>query len=156
MFIFSRNRGRNALIWAVRILIWLLILFWAFEALSGHSGAKQEVILPDCQNSWCNEWIVRLADCESSGRWWIKIIDTNGKISYGGLQFQLDTFREWGVKSGVLEKGITASTAEELVMRKELSSKVALYMRDQGVSDQHWVICSEKMKSHEWKVSKTD
>jgi len=156
MFIYSRNRRKNALIRVIKLLIWLVILLWAYKAVSGHFKKPKALTLPDCKNSYCNEWILKLADCESSNRWWIRIIDTNSKMSYGGLQFQLDTFREWGVRSGILPKGISTSTAEELIMHKELSSRVALYMRDQGVEDRHWVVCYKKIKNHERKIGKTD
>lgn len=46
-------------------------------------------------------YIERLVFAESSGREDVVIIDTNGKKSYGCLQFQEETFRRYAKKFGV-------------------------------------------------------
>jgi hypothetical protein len=48
-------------------------------------------------------WLEKLAQKESEGRERIKILDTNGKYSYGCLQFQEWTFKSYGQKYGVLK-----------------------------------------------------
>lgn len=44
--------------------------------------------------------IAELIDCESDGRS-IRIIDTNGKYSYGILQYQKSTWDGWSRESGI-------------------------------------------------------
>lgn len=43
-------------------------------------------------------WIDKLIDLESEGKTNLKILDLNGLHSFGCLQFQMGTFREFGLK----------------------------------------------------------
>jgi hypothetical protein len=64
-------------------------------------------------------WIERLVFAESSGREDIVIIDTNGKKSYGCLQFQEETFRRYaklfGVTSDILDCAGQRHLAHEIL-----------------------------------------
>ncbi len=48
-------------------------------------------------------WLAKLADKESHGEDHIKILDVNGHYSYGCLQFQEWTFKNYGKKYGILK-----------------------------------------------------
>ena len=56
--------------------------------------AAQAPIIP-------NPIVQRLITCESGGRN-VSIVDSNGKMSYGILQFQMDTWRAWARASGIV------------------------------------------------------
>jgi hypothetical protein len=51
-------------------------------------------------------WLEKLVMKESQGRDRIKILDVNGKYSYGCLQFQEGTFRNFGQKYGLVAAGV--------------------------------------------------
>lgn len=53
------------------------------EASKGQIEGKDKAILA---------LIDSLVACESGNRWNIRVLDTNNRYSYGGLQFQMDTF----------------------------------------------------------------
>ena len=61
------------------------------------NNAPQEAFSPDLGGFQAKDPILlalidSLVACESGGRWNIRVLDTNGRYSYSGLQFQLDTF----------------------------------------------------------------
>lgn len=91
--------------------------------------------------------IDNLNRCENYGRWDDKtIVDTNGKLSYGGLMFQLDTFLGYGKLSGVLPKSMTKEQALEVIYEKDLQTRIADYMIHIGVAPtpQGWYNCWKK------------
>ncbi|GEM_PF-3221734 len=49
-----------------------------------------------------NYWIEKLIALESEGKSNIKVLDWNGLHSFGCLQFQMDTFEEYGLKYKLL------------------------------------------------------
>ena len=91
--------------------------------------------------------IDRLALCESGKdgkpRWDIKVLDTNKKYSYGGLQFQLQTFKHYGQKYGIFGD-ITDEAAERLIFREDLQRIIATKMLQDGET-WHWKICYAKI-----------
>lgn len=84
--------------------------------------------------------------CESSNRWGIRILDSNNKYSYGGLQFQLATFREFAVRYKILPKGITLDETRPYIYKKDFQLAVARQMYLDGLVDDHWIICWKKVK----------
>ena len=90
--------------WYLWVLVVLVIglISWANLAQGEFRGQNTEYApqvaeslnLPPKQakNQAILAQIEKLARCESGNRWNIKVLDTNGKYSYSGLQFQLDTF----------------------------------------------------------------
>jgi len=89
--------------------------------------------------------LYELAKCESGGRDDIHILDSNDKYSYGRFQFQLTTFRGFGIQYGILPKEITEAEAEMLIYDQELQTKVASAMIKDGLLHLHWVNCFKKM-----------
>jgi hypothetical protein len=63
-------------------------------------------------------WIDALAQCESMGSTTIKVLDTNGKYSYGLLQFQMGTWLKYGgtkqnIYDGVLQTKIARGILDD-------------------------------------------
>lgn len=81
-------------------------------------------------------WLEKLAEVESHGRDRIKILDVNGKFSYGCLQFQEWTFRNYGQKYGVLKD---AADWESKIYDCSVQKLIAKNMiRDNYVLWQSW------------------
>lgn len=89
--------------------------------------------------------IVKLAQCESNNRWDIKVMDSNHKYSYGGLQFQLETFYLFGKRYGILDKKMELREAENLVYDKETQIAIATRMIEDGLLKDHWKICYHRI-----------
>lgn len=98
------------------------------------------------------EWIDKLEDCESSGRYNIVVMDTNNKYSYGGLQFQLDTFYGFGLKYGFFPKELTKEEARLLIHIESLQKAIAREMLEDGY-DYHWKNCRDKVIGYRYPVS---
>lgn len=81
-------------------------------------------------------WLEKLADLESHGQDHIKILDVNGKYSYGCLQFQEWTFKTFGAKYGLLKSG---SNWQEEIYDCSLQKEIAKRMiRDDYSLWQSW------------------
>ena|SRR6185437_7948932 len=80
-------------------------------------------------------YISALEQCESKGRTDIKILDTNGRYSYGILQFQMATFNKYGEKYNLPHDNIYSKEQQELI---------ALYMLNDGLWRQ-WYTCAKPL-----------
>ncbi len=86
--------------------------------------------------------INKLNKCENHGDWKCrKILDRNNKYSYGGLQFQLETFWGMGKKYNVLPQTMTLEEAREYVCDKDLQTLIATYMIKNGEGKSAWYNC---------------
>lgn len=103
---------------------------------------KVEVINPLTETQ--TNWIKKLVSCESGGRTDIKIVDSNGKYSYGAFQFQMDTFLGFGKRYGVIATSTTPVEAESLIFDYKLQESVASKMLNDSL-ESHWLNCSTKI-----------
>lgn len=87
-----------------------------------------------------------LIQCESGGKN-NKIVDINGYYSYGILRFQLATFREYGEKYGLIEKGLTNERLRILIMDKDLQIKLTEKILKEPGGWKHWRNCWNKIKN---------
>ena len=76
-----------------------------------------------------------LSECESGGSTTIKVLDTNGKYSYGLLQFQMGTWLKY--------KNLGAT--RENIFDGELQKTIARSMLDAG-GWRNWLNCSLVVK----------
>jgi len=67
-------------------------------------------------------WIFHLEDCESSASSTVKIIDSNGKVSAGILQFQENTWLSYGKKFGTTKENILDVSLQEVVAESILDA----------------------------------
>jgi len=81
-------------------------------------------------------WVEQLHQCENPDNvpW---IWDTNGKKSFGALQFQLGTWLTYGKKFGATKDNISDDY---------LQRQVAKGMLDNGLS-YHWKACSARVRA---------
>lgn len=101
-------------------------------------GVKFEEISSETMNT-----IFLLNLCENSGKWDnTRILDVNGKYSYGGLQFQLETFMRFGKKYEILPDWLTEKEVikEELIYDRDLQIAIASKMLADGLW-YHWKKC---------------
>lgn len=68
-------------------------------------------------------WIEQPARCESSGRDYLRIVDSNGRVFLRRLQFQMDTW---------LQDGEPFGATPENIYHGELHGKVAQSMENIG------------------------
>ena len=83
--------------------------------------------------------IDRLAECESSNRWNIKVLDTNNRYSYGGLQFQKETFLRANRKYKVLPD-LEDGEFENAIYDEWTQRELAYHILEDGGSS-NWKIC---------------
>jgi hypothetical protein len=89
--------------------------------------------------------IEALNKCENSGRWdTTKILDINKKYSYGGLMFQLETLKRYGIEYGYLRKDITDIEIEKIIYDKNLQIEISDKMISDGFGKQNWYNCWNK------------
>ena len=98
------------------------------------------------------KWIEKLRQCESQGRDYITILDSNNKYSYGSLQFQLDTWLGFGKQYGFLPKEFTKAEAKLLIHNPHLQKAIAREMLDNGL-DFHWKNCRDKKIGYRYPIS---
>lgn len=72
----------------------------AKEGVELRNAPSQNTVL--AQSDALDQWIEQLVTKESNGKANIKIVDRNGYFSYGCLQFQMRTFREYVRKYNLL------------------------------------------------------
>lgn len=70
-------------------------------------------------------WLKKLAYLESEGRDNLKVLDLNGLHSFGCLQFQMDTFREFGLRYGLISED---DNLEKVIYDCALQKKIAKEM----------------------------
>lgn len=103
-------------------------------------------INPKPRTTSTNPIINKLIQCESEGRWDIKILDVNNRYSYGGLQFQLSTFWKFGKAYKILSDDIELSEAENLIYDSDIQIKIAEKMFEDELQ-YHWMNCYNKIKN---------
>lgn len=82
------------------------------------------------------EWIDALHMCENKNDV-VKILDVNGKYSYGAYMFQMGTWLAYGKEFGATRDNIGSSTLQRKVVRD---------MLDDGGAG-HWWNCSKLISS---------
>lgn len=70
-------------------------------------------------------WIDKLIDLESNGESALKVLDHNGMHSFGCLQFQMSTFKEFGLKYKLISEN---DDLNELIYDCELQKEIAKQM----------------------------
>jgi hypothetical protein len=82
-------------------------------------------------------WIEDLKEVESQNREEIKILDTNGRYSYGCLQFQEWTFRRYGEEYGLIDPDL--DNVEDVIYDCKLQQKITMLMiLDDHSNWKHW------------------
>jgi hypothetical protein len=107
------------------------------------------VIVSKRENRSHPELIAKLNCCENRCKWdENKIVDSNGKYSYGGLQYQRDTFLGYGHESGVLPTWIDKTNFKEFIYDKDVQTLIAEYMITIGIADSYggWFNCFRNPK----------
>lgn len=83
------------------------------------------------------EWIEALASCESTGSTTVRVLDVNGKYSYGLLQYQMSTWLRYSQAYG---------TSPENIYDAALQRTVAMHMLDAG-GWRNWTNCALKVEA---------
>jgi hypothetical protein len=83
-------------------------------------------------NSTLAEWLEVLADEESGNRAHIKVLDVNGRYSYGCLQFQMATWIGMGKAYGI---GTTPENIYDCQLQKHLAF---VMISDRYANWRHW------------------
>ena len=89
--------------------------------------------------------ITALINCESGNRWDIRILDTNNAYSYGGLQYQIATFKRYGEKYNLIEKGLGEEALRTLVYSRDLQIKVTREVLKEPLGIYNWYNCGKKL-----------
>lgn len=105
--------------------------------------AKQQITQSTIHDISVDVVIPKLIACESGGRD-IKIIDTNGYYSYGVLMFQLATFKEYGIKYGMVSSTITNAQLRVLMKQPDTEIKLARQMLLNGLW-RNWFNCGKSI-----------
>jgi hypothetical protein len=83
-------------------------------------------------------WINKLAEAESGNRARIKILDVNGRYSYGCLQFQMATFKAYSTRYGLVDPDAITSWDEQ-IYNCQLQKQIAKRMIQEKPSNwRHW------------------
>lgn len=91
-------------------------------------------------------WIDSLIQLESRGNDRIKILDVNGRYSYGCLQFQMDTFWRYGTKYNILTNA-DEDNLGTLIYNCDIQKTIAKAMIDENRSNwRHWYTSVTKKK----------
>lgn len=77
-------------------------------------------------------WLAKLEFQESHGNRMVKVLDVNGKYSYGCLQFQEGTFRNYGLKYGLISP---KDQTEHVIYDCELQKQIAKLMLAENYSN---------------------
>lgn len=72
-----------------------------------------------------DSWLKKLVFLESEGKNNVKVLDNNGLHSFGCLQFQISTFREFGLKYGLVsENDELEKVIYNCALQKEIAKKM--------------------------------
>lgn len=107
----------------------ILALFLLGGSIS-YARAENAILDPFYENQ---NVLDMLSKCESGNRW-IVILDVNGKYSYGWLQWQLHSFKEYGEKYNIIQKGMSDEELRHWIGFKSLQYRIA----DKLLSDGNW------------------
>lgn len=94
-----------------------------------------------------DRWIESLVKCESGGKEYITVLDTNNKYSYGILQFQFATFMGFGKLYGILPQEFTNEEGLLLIHNPYVQRAIAREMLDDGLQ-RHWLNCVKVIGSY--------
>ncbi len=85
-------------------------------AFSVTEGEKQSML---------DSWLKKLVYLESEGKSNLKVLDHNGLHSFGCLQFQMSTFKEFGLKYGLIsEEDALDNIIYDCVLQKQIAKKM--------------------------------
>ena len=83
-------------------------------------------------------WLEKLISLESNGKEHLKILDNNGEYSFGCLQFQKETFEEFGLKYKLITPDADTE-ASNLLYDCNLQKEIAKKMIEDNYSNwQRW------------------
>ncbi len=83
-----------------------------------------------------DSWIEKLIVLESDGKKDLMILDHNGELSFGCLQFQKQTFEEFGLKYNVITP---SDDIDELIYNCDLQKETAKRMIQENYRNwRHW------------------
>ena len=83
-------------------------------------------------------WLEKLATAESNNRATIKILDVNGRYSYGCLQFQMATFKSYSARYGLADPA-TVTDWDALIFDCDFQKEVAIHMiQEKPANWRHW------------------
>ena len=86
-----------------------------------------------------------LSQCESGGRTDIKVLDVNGYYSYGKYQYQLLTWRRYGIKFGYWDNTITDTELRTHIYKEWLQDDMtARILLTEKNGWRNWVTCGKK------------
>lgn len=72
-----------------------------------------------------DSWLKKLIDLESDGKSNIKVLDHNGLHSFGCLQFQMSTFKEFGLKYNLIsEEDELGKVIYDCALQKQIAKKM--------------------------------
>ncbi len=72
-----------------------------------------------------DSWLKKLVFLESEGKGNIKVLDSNGLHSFGCLQFQMGTFKEFGLKYDLISKDDDLNKViYDCALQKEIAKKM--------------------------------
>lgn len=96
------------------------------------------------KNEALETFLDKLAECESQGNDYAKVLDTNSKYSYGRYQFQRQT---WEMALAKYNLAPQAEPAEyiNLIFDGELQRKAAELMLKEKDGWKHWTVCSKRI-----------
>lgn len=113
----------------------------ASEAQAPEAASEAEATVKEPEP--IDVWLEKLAYQESNHRAHIKVLDVNGKYSYGCLQFQEGTFRHYGMKYGLISQ---STPFESVIYDCDLQKKLAkLMLEDNYYNWQAWYTSVKKM-----------
>jgi hypothetical protein len=99
-------------------------------------AATSDPVITVKEASSLDLWLEKLAQLESHGQEHIKIMDVNGRYSYGCLQFQAQTFRNFGAKYGLVSLN---ANIEATIYDCTLQKAIAKHMiKDDYILWQSW------------------
>lgn len=83
-------------------------------------------------------WLGKLATAESGNRANIKVLDVNGRYSYGCLQFQMATFKSYSQRYGLADPA-TVTSWDALIYNCDFQKQVAKRMIQEKPGNwRHW------------------
>jgi len=85
-----------------------------------------------------DQWMMLLAEAESGGDATLKILDTNRKYSYGCLQFQFHTFRQYAREYSLFDGFDDRDLRQEIYNCDSQIRLATLMIEDDYSNWRHW------------------
>lgn len=113
---------------------------------SYHTGSSAMMVAPSekapTPKTEFDTWLDKLVQLESDGKENLKILDVNGRYSYGCLQFQEQTFRSYASSYGLFDR---EDSVEPAIYSCALQKKIAKKMfEDDPGNWRHWYTSVKK------------